>query len=94
MQIDAAPHIVAQMGAEPFIEALKAGAEIIISGEQSLRKLIRGRAYDPAPYAAACLYEGINAATAWHMGKVRRYDASHVRSASVELYVQHLKEER
>ncbi|KAL8291426.1 hypothetical protein RQP46_002404 [Phenoliferia psychrophenolica] len=54
--------IVAQMGAEPFMDALLGGANVIIGG----------RAYDPAPYAAVCLLRGVDAGVAWHMGKEER----------------------
>ncbi|KAF2757355.1 hypothetical protein EJ05DRAFT_387571 [Pseudovirgaria hyperparasitica] len=59
-EVDAAVEIVAQMGAEPFMEALKLSPDIIISG----------RAYDPAPFAAFCMNNGIEAPVAWHMGKI------------------------
>lgn len=58
--IDDASNIVAQMGHEPFIEALELGAEIIVAG----------RAYDPAPLAAYCIWKGHDAGLAWHMGKI------------------------
>ena len=34
-EVENAPHIVAQMGAEPFIAALEGGADIILAGESS-----------------------------------------------------------
>ncbi|MDL2259578.1 DUF1446 domain-containing protein [Deltaproteobacteria bacterium OttesenSCG-928-K17] len=52
--------IVGQMGAEPFIEALKMGAEIILAG----------RAYDPAVFAALPIKEGFDPGLAIHMGKI------------------------
>jgi len=58
--VDACPHIVAQMGAEPFIAALRAGAEVIIAG----------RAYDAAGPAALPLLRGADAGLAFHMGKI------------------------
>ena len=58
--IDRSAHIVAQMGVEPIIQALKGGADIIIAG----------RAYDPAVFAALPILEGFDPALAFHMGKV------------------------
>ena len=52
--------VVAQMGHEPFMEALKHGADIIIGG----------RAYDPSPFAAPAILHGCNPAYAYHLGKV------------------------
>lgn len=52
--------IVAQMGAEPIMEALAQGAKIIVCG----------RAYDPAPFAAVGIYHGFDPAYAYHLGKV------------------------
>ncbi len=52
--------VVAQMGHEPFVEALKAGADIIIGG----------RAYDPSPFAAPAILHGCDPAYAYHLGKV------------------------
>ena len=57
---DGCSHIVALCGAEPFVEALKDGADIILSG----------RCTDTAVIAAFALYKGCNAAAAWHGGKV------------------------
>ncbi|KAG4259913.1 hypothetical protein FPRO03_12563 [Fusarium proliferatum] len=58
--VDGAVDVVAQMGAEPFIEALKGDPDIILGG----------RCYDPAPFAAFCLSRGISSGVAWHMGKI------------------------
>jgi len=52
--------IVAQMGCEPIIKALEEGYQLIICG----------RAYDPAPFAAFCIYKGYSAALGYHLGKV------------------------
>lgn len=52
--------VVAQMGHEPIAAALENGAEIIICG----------RAYDPAPFAAAAIRAGFDPALAYHMGKI------------------------
>lgn len=58
--IEAATHIVAQIGIEPFIAALEAGADIVIAG----------RAWDVANVAALPIREGFDAGLAIHMGKI------------------------
>ncbi|KAF5579828.1 Formyl-coenzyme A transferase [Fusarium pseudocircinatum] len=58
--VDGAVDVVAQMGAEPFLEALQGNPDIILGG----------RCYDPAPFAAFCLSKGISSGVAWHMGKI------------------------
>lgn len=52
--------IVAQMGHEPVIEALKQGYQLIICG----------RAYDPSPFAAVAIFHGLPAAYGYHAGKI------------------------
>ncbi|MFH1880795.1 MAG: acyclic terpene utilization AtuA family protein [Bacillota bacterium] len=52
--------VVAQMGAEPIIEALKTGADIVVCG----------RAYDPAPFAALAIFRGHDPALGYHLGKI------------------------
>lgn len=59
-EIDAATNIVAQMGAEPFLDAMKERPDVIVAG----------RAYDPAPTAAVGLQAGFDPALCWHMGKI------------------------
>ena len=62
-EVDKAVTIVAQMGLEPFVEALREVPDVDI--------IIAGRAYDPSPYAGYCVAQGItNLGTAYHMGKV------------------------
>ncbi|EXJ53396.1 uncharacterized protein A1O5_13385 [Cladophialophora psammophila CBS 110553] len=56
-----ATKIVAQMGAEPFLEVLK---------NDDVDIIIAGRSYDPAPFAAYCLYKGVDVSPAWHVGKI------------------------
>ena len=58
--IDNTVRIVAQMGEEPFIEALNNGADIIIAG----------RAYDPSVFSALAIKEGFDKGLAIHMGKI------------------------
>jgi hypothetical protein len=59
-RLEATTGIVAQMGHEPIVEALAAGADIVICG----------RAYDPSPFAAAAMFRGFDEALAYHMGKI------------------------
>jgi len=58
--IDSATCVVGQMGAEPIIQALEAGAQIVVAG----------RAYDPACFAAFAIWKGFPAGPAWHLGKI------------------------
>jgi hypothetical protein len=58
--IENSVRIVGQMGVEPIIRALKAGAEVIVAG----------RCYDPAVFAALPLHRGYDHALAVHMGKI------------------------
>jgi len=52
--------IVAQMGAEPVIEALKMGCQIVLCG----------RCYDPVPFSAPAIHQGYKTGLALHMGKI------------------------
>jgi hypothetical protein len=52
-------NIVALMGAEPFIEAIKNGANVVLAG----------RATDTANIAALPIHRGFNVAAAWHGAK-------------------------
>ncbi|KAJ0123780.1 hypothetical protein J7T55_012249 [Diaporthe amygdali] len=58
--VDRAVDVVAQMGAEPFMEALQHDPDIILGG----------RCYDPAPFAAFCISKGVLPDVAWHIGKI------------------------
>jgi len=58
--ISESTHIVAQMGVEPVIAALKEGAQIVVAG----------RCYDPAVFAAVPVMQGFSEALALHMGKI------------------------
>lgn len=60
--IDLSTHIVAQMGAEPFVKVLREHPDVDI--------IVSGRAYDPAPFAALCMMHGIEPGIYWHMGKI------------------------
>lgn len=52
--------IVGQMGTEPFIKALEAGADVIVAG----------RTYDPAVFAALAVQKGYDRGLAIHLGKI------------------------
>lgn len=58
--VNKAEAVVAQMGVEPFITALKGGAQVIVAG----------RAYDPSCFAALPIMLGYDQALAIHMGKI------------------------
>lgn len=58
--IDTCAHIVALMGAEPYMHALQGGADIILGG----------RTTDTAVISAFPLLHGSGAAAAWHAAKI------------------------
>lgn len=58
--IDESTYIVAQMGIEPFQQALKEGAQVVLGG----------RAYDPACFAALPIMQGFDEGLALHCGKI------------------------
>jgi ribosome modulation factor len=58
--IDRSTHIVGMCGIEPYIEALKNGAEVIIAGRSS----------DTSIFAAMPVMRGFNPATVWHAAKI------------------------
>ena len=58
--IDRSAHIVGMCGTEPYIEALKSGAEVIIAGRSS----------DTSIFAALPVMRGFNPATVWHAAKI------------------------
>ena len=58
--LDACTHIVALLGPEPYIEAIKAGADIVLGG----------RTTDTAVLAAVPLMRGADVASAWHAAKI------------------------
>ena len=59
-EIDVTTHIVAQMGVEPFIAALKESPDVILAG----------RTYDPICFAAPAIMTGYDQALALHLGKI------------------------
>ncbi|KAH8883029.1 hypothetical protein GQ53DRAFT_433468 [Thozetella sp. PMI_491] len=57
------PRIVAQMGHEPWLRAMQDHPDFDI--------ILAGRSYDPAPYAAFCVWKGLeDLGLAYHMGKI------------------------
>lgn len=52
--------IVAQMGHEPILKALKQQCDIILCG----------RSYDPSPFAALGIYHGMDPGLSYHLGKI------------------------
>lgn len=61
-------HIVGMMGAEPFIRALQAGADVVLAG----------RASDTAIFASVPLMLGFPAGLAWHAAKILECGAAAV----------------
>lgn len=58
--VDETTYLVAQIGIEPIIEALKAGCNVVLAG----------RCYDPACFAALPVMMGYDEGLALHMGKI------------------------
>ncbi len=58
--LDATVSVVAQMGIEPIIKALDAGAQVVLAG----------RCYDPAVFAAPAVRAGFDQGLAVHLGKI------------------------
>ncbi len=59
-RLDQTTGIVAQMGHEPVVRALREGYQLIICG----------RAYDPSPFAAVAIHAGLPDAYGYHAGKI------------------------
>ncbi|CAK7205474.1 hypothetical protein SEUCBS139899_008249 [Sporothrix eucalyptigena] len=75
--IDQSTRIVAQMGYEPYLKAMQEQPDFDI--------VVGGRAYDPAPYAAFCLFKGLkNLGTAYAMGKIMECGAQCAKPKSRE----------
>ncbi|HYF17732.1 MAG TPA: acyclic terpene utilization AtuA family protein, partial [Ramlibacter sp.] len=66
--IERSAHVVGMMGAEPFIRALEAGADVVLAG----------RASDTAIFAAVPLMRGFPAGLAWHAAKILECGAAAV----------------
>ncbi|WP_304223798.1 acyclic terpene utilization AtuA family protein [Gracilinema caldarium] len=58
--LDSTTHLVAQLGPEPLVQALRDGADVVLAG----------RCYDPANFAALPLLLGYDEGLAIHMGKI------------------------
>ncbi|MDP9157747.1 MAG: DUF1446 domain-containing protein [Pseudomonadota bacterium] len=58
--VESAVRVVGAMGPEPYIAALDAGAQVILSG----------RSTDPAPWAALAIRAGHSPALGWYAGKM------------------------
>ena len=58
--IDDTTYLVAQIGIEPIIEALKLGCNVVLTG----------RCYDPAVFAALPVMQGYDEGLALHLGKI------------------------
>ena len=58
--IEDSTHIVAQIGEDPLIAALRAGADVVVAG----------RCYDPSVFAALPILRGYPRGLALHMGKI------------------------
>lgn len=65
-QVDACDRIVGVMGVEPYLEALRQGADIVVAGRSS----------DTAIFAAVPVARGEGVAQAWHAGKILECGAS------------------
>ena len=59
-RIKSSERIVAQIGVEPIIAALKEDVDVVIAG----------RTYDPAVFAALPVMKGFDEGLALHMGKI------------------------
>ncbi|HEY0293975.1 MAG TPA: acyclic terpene utilization AtuA family protein [Bordetella sp.] len=66
--VERSAHIVGMMGAEPFMQAVRAGADVVIAG----------RASDTAIFAAIPLMLGIPPGIAWHAAKILECGAASV----------------
>ncbi|MDP8922800.1 MAG: DUF1446 domain-containing protein, partial [Chloroflexota bacterium] len=66
--VDRAERIVGQMGAEPFIRALEAGADVVVAGRSS----------DTSIYAALPLLRGLQPGPVWHAAKILECGAASV----------------
>lgn len=64
--IDRCTRVVAMMGAEPIVEALREGSDLVLAGRSS----------DSAIFAAPALMKGYPSGPAWHLGKIIECGAS------------------
>ena len=70
-QVRSCTHLVGQMGTEPFLAALDAGAEVIVAG----------RACDTAIFAAPAIHAGFDPGLALHLAKIAECGALCARPA-------------
>lgn len=78
--IDSCDHIVALMGPEPYIEAVKAGADVVLGG----------RTTDTAVLSAVALMNGAGAGQSWHAAKIAECGGQctvHIRKGGVLMRV-------
>lgn len=66
--IERSAHVVGMMGAEPFMRAIEAGADVVLAG----------RASDTAIFASVPLMRGFPAGLAWHAAKILECGAAAV----------------
>jgi hypothetical protein len=66
--IERSEHVVGMMGAEPFMRAIEAGADVVLAG----------RASDTAIFASVPLMHGFPAGLAWHAAKILECGAAAV----------------
>ena len=66
--IDRADHIVGMMGTEPYLQALDAGAQVVLAGRSS----------DTSIFAAIPIQKGFPASMAWHAAKILECGAASV----------------
>jgi hypothetical protein len=59
-ELDRAVRVVGQMGPEPYVRALEAGADVVLGG----------RACDTSPYVALPMLRGFDKGLAYHMAKI------------------------
>ena len=78
--LDSTIKIVAQVGAEPYLQVLREHPDVDI--------IIGGRSYDPAPFAALAMFHGLgsvdNFGPAWHSGKIMVSRTDHYRWGFIE----------
>jgi len=81
--IDDTEHIVAQLGPEPFIKALKEGAQVVVAG----------RSCDTSIFAALPMMEGFDRGLNMHMAKVIECASLCARPSSRDAIMGYLRED-
>jgi hypothetical protein len=77
--VDDAVTIVAQMGFEPYIEAIKKFGKLDL--------ILAGRSYDPSPIACLALNEGFDPGLCWHAAKIAECGAQCAEPGSKSILV-------